>query len=474
VLTAAHCLEKAKRPGSTTLKVLKVVTGNSANTNNSDNTYEIKDAAIHHRFWADYRGAFDYGWIKLATRVPNIVPAQLPHNRLQSEELIERNKFIQIAGFGLTSLVPPGSGEEPKIGVKHDGKSPIQFRTGVELFAGNQRIDSCSGDSGGPAYIEDNGRLVLIGVTSRGPMPCASDYEAGAYSLVSEALCWLRSTAGYGQKDAVLSDFCVREAAQGATAEDDKIIMEEDFSKACQNATLPEASRYDLMQLFDVAGIPAEMSKLRCSELQDFIRNVKVLDISSRHMRQLSWLRHAKSLETLFASDNMISTIRAVEELKGLRLLDVRNNAITNIQGLERLAKKITVFGAKTQMKNLDETRYREIAELGAAAGSDKRTLIIVLRDILAVGDIARKSRDLALKRQLNLDHRSLRSLDALGELENLEELSIAGNPEIKDWEPLLTIPRLKWLRYGATDPIPEDVIAKLVNRGTVAIPIPE
>ena len=460
------------------MRSLKVVTGNSVREKTTDNTYDIDDAAIHPRFWEDHRGAFDYGWLKLSTPVKGIQPAHLPHNRQQSEDWIKSSNSLRIVGFGLTSLIPPASGEEPKIGVKHQGQSPIHFRTGVEIFAGNHKIDSCSGDSGGPAFVDPpaqhghGGSLELVAVTSRGPMPCASEYEAGAYGLVSEALCWLRSTAEYGRQDAVLADFCVRDAAQGATAEDDKIIMGKNFSDACQNPYLSEASRYDLMQLFDVAGLQAEMSKVRCDELRDFIRTVKTLDLSSRHMRQLAWLRHATSLEAVFAADNMLESIRGVENLEKLTFLDVRNNAITNIQGLDRMAKKITVYGTRTQMKNLDETHYREIAELGAAAGSDKRTLIIALRDILAVGDIPRKSRDLALKRQLNLDERGLRSLEALPGLENLEELSIAGNPEIRDWDPLLTIPRLKWLRYGTSDHPPDDILKKLTGNGTALIPI--
>lgn len=478
VLTAAHCLEKAKRPNSNSLQTLKIITGSSTHERTTDKTFEITDAQIHPKFWNDHRGAFDFAWIKLDRPVTGIEPARIPLSHRHVAEKIKRSKNLIIAGFGLSTLTPPASGEEPKIGVKLKAESPIKFRTGVEVFAGNHSVDSCSGDSGGPAFVESRSTdsnlkiLDLVGVTSRGPMPCASDYEAGAYGLVSEAICWLRSTANYRQDDPDLADFCVREAARGATTDDDRIILEQSFMEACQSPDLSEASRHDLMQLFEITRVPAEISKERCGELRDIIQKASIIDLSSRHLRQLTWLRHATALEVLLASDNMLEAIRGVENLKKLTLLDVRNNAITNTQGLERMGKKITVFGAKTQMKNIDETRYREIAEQGAAAGSERRTLIIALRDMLAAGDIARKSRDLALKRQLNLDARDLRSIEGLRDLENLVGLSIANNPDIKDWHVLLTLPRLGSLRYTATDGIPIEVIDRLKSSGTTLIPV--
>ncbi len=477
VLTAAHCLEKATRPQSTTLASLKIVTGATTTPRTTENTYDIERAAIHPKFWSDYRGAYDFGWIKLTRPVPGISPIQLPETRTHANSLLNAIKSVIIAGYGFSSLSLPTNGEEPKIGMRLQGKTPIKFRTGAELYAGNQDVDACSGDSGGPAFAEvalekDSGRkLILLGVTSRGPMPCASNYEAGAYGLATESLCWLRSTAKYRINDPVLADFCVRETAQAATTDDDTIVMDNSFLDACQSPHLTEASRHDLMQLFDVANIPADISKDQCMKLKEFLENATTLDLSHRNLHQLAWLRHAKQLTSLVATDNVLRSTRGVEQLDHLNILDVRNNAISSIQSLSRLAKKMQVFGAKTQLKNIDETHYRKIAELGAAAGSDRRTLILTLRDLLAAGEFARKSRDLALKRQINLDDRRLRSIEALMGLENLEAVSAAANPEIKDWEFILTLPRLRSFRYGA-DEVPGDILKELGTRGVTLVPV--
>lgn len=472
-LTAAHCFEKAMRLGPEALGSYKVVTGHSSTIAAERRTSVIVDAKIHPRFWEDYRGAMDFAWVRISPPMEDIQPAFLPLSRLEIDALIANSNDVLIAGFGLSSLVPPMPGQPAPMGVKLQGLSPIKFRTGVELFAGNSQIDGCTGDSGGPAFINvpksiaNPLGLVLVGVTSRGPMPCASDYEAGAYGLVTEAVCWLRSSASYRVQDPVLRDYCVREAAQGSSADDDHIVMQKPFAEACVDPHISEASRHDLAQLFRAAELPGSPNGQRCEQLEKWLQNMRNLDLHALHLRQLAWLRHAQNLETLDVSDNMILTTRGIELLSHLSLLDIRNNAVTDLSELQSLARRMSVFGLTTQLSNQIDTKYREIAEMGAAAGTDRRSLIIALRDILAGGDISRKSRDLALKRQLHLDERGLRSLSALHNLENLESLSIAHNPDIKDWEELLSLPRLKLLRYAASDKIPEDVLAKLAANGT-------
>jgi hypothetical protein len=57
--------------------------------------------------------------------------------------------------------------------------------------------------------------------------------------------------------------------------------------------------------------------------------------------------------------------------------------------------------------------------------------------------------------------------LTALEGLENLETLSLAKNPDIKDWQELLSLPRLKLLRYSSSDNIPSDVLSSLKENGT-------
>ena len=87
---------------------------------------------------------------------------------------------------------------------------------------------------------------------------------------------------------------------------------------------------------------------------------------------------------------------------------------------------------------------------------------------MLASGNVERKSWDLTQKRQLDISSRQLRSIQALRGLENLEVLSVGNNPDISDWQELLSLPKLRLLRYAAGDHIPEEILQELGRRGVV------
>ncbi len=50
---------------------------------------------------------------------------------------------------------------------------------------------SCSGDSGGPAYVEKNGQLYLFGITSRGDVLCN---QVGIYTNAAEFSGWIKNS----------------------------------------------------------------------------------------------------------------------------------------------------------------------------------------------------------------------------------------------------------------------------------------
>ena len=475
VLTAAHCFEKAAASTNSALNNIRVVVGNSSVDKNLRRTSSIVEASIHPQFWKNHRGAMDFAWIRISPPLREIESAITPKNRGTSDALLAllsgTAKAVQIVGFGLSSTKPPATGEPPLSGRKNAALAPLKFRTGVEIYAGNQETDTCTGDSGGPAFIEvprslenPSGR-VLIGVTSRGPMPCASNFEPGTYGLVSEALCWLKSSAGYRANDVALEEFCKSEDLLNQSPPDDDFVMTKTFNAACTDKNLSVAAHHDLLELLKVAGLAEITDDEICDQMFAFLRNTSFLDISNRNIRQLSWLRHAENLQTLVAADNLIKSIEPLKKLSRLKHIDLRNNQIPH-KNIAELAEQKSVLGLKTQASVMTNTRYRELAEKGSAVPSSKRALVIALRELLVTGDTERKSRDLALRRGLNLDRKQIRSLEAIRGLENLESLSIVGNPDIEGWDELLTLPRLKKLRHSAAYQIPVDVLSALQQHG--------
>ena len=88
------------------------------------------------------------------------------------------------------TLVGFGEDENKSAGRKREVEVPLtQFSaSGLEFQAGGNGLDSCRGDSGGPAFARlDSGEYVLAGVTSRG-YTCG---KGGYYSVPMGGICWL-------------------------------------------------------------------------------------------------------------------------------------------------------------------------------------------------------------------------------------------------------------------------------------------
>jgi len=81
------------------------------------------------------------------------------------------------------------------IPVKRSESSNFPGRNQTEFYAGAAKYpDTCKGDSGGPVFAKTpQGKLLLIGITSRGSGTCE---VGGVYTLVPAFLPWLESVAG--------------------------------------------------------------------------------------------------------------------------------------------------------------------------------------------------------------------------------------------------------------------------------------
>lgn len=66
--------------------------------------------------------------------------------------------------------------------------APVAYKSESEFVLNETNSGSCSGDSGGPAYIQTEGRLYLVGITSRGNLSCDS---RGVYTSISAHIDWL-------------------------------------------------------------------------------------------------------------------------------------------------------------------------------------------------------------------------------------------------------------------------------------------
>ncbi|MDG0815751.1 S1 family peptidase [Bdellovibrio svalbardensis] len=76
-------------------------------------------------------------------------------------------------------------------GILRQTEAPISSLQQTELRLDESKAGTCSGDSGGPAYIEKDGKFYLFGITSRGSVLCD---DTGVYTNALEYKQWIADT----------------------------------------------------------------------------------------------------------------------------------------------------------------------------------------------------------------------------------------------------------------------------------------
>ncbi len=76
-------------------------------------------------------------------------------------------------------------------GLLRIAEAPISFVHETEIKLNEKKSGTCNGDSGGPAFINKNGQLLLFGVTSRGSELCN---EVGVYTNTLVYKNWIADT----------------------------------------------------------------------------------------------------------------------------------------------------------------------------------------------------------------------------------------------------------------------------------------
>jgi secreted trypsin-like serine protease len=186
VLTAGHCVAPAS-----TYRV---------GTVDAPIGFAISRIAVHPRYSAsDYasgRVTADVALLKLATPLPaTVVPAALAVTRA-----VKPGDRFTIAGYGVTAARSDSGIGVPRAAALVATGRPgnLQVRL-VDPATRDQRagLGACTGDSGGPAFIENAGAFAVIGVVSWSTGPANSDGCGGLSGITPLALHrnWVIETA---------------------------------------------------------------------------------------------------------------------------------------------------------------------------------------------------------------------------------------------------------------------------------------
>lgn len=111
----------------------------------------------------------DIALIQFSGGIPSgYEPATIMEKRA-SEIAVQPGAKVVIAGYGITAMEAENSGLLRKTTMLVKAVSNNQS----EVLLVNAGHSACHGDSGGPAFILQNGRYLLWGVTSRGDKTCS-------------------------------------------------------------------------------------------------------------------------------------------------------------------------------------------------------------------------------------------------------------------------------------------------------------
>lgn len=194
VLTAGHCFYQD-------VKYEVALKANSMDRLSKAERISVRKAILH----PDYNENTHFN--DLSILILEHAAKTAPANLASREELNSALE-VRLVGFGNTDpLGTTGFGikREVSIPIKSIRTSPGQdlqqqeyqygFESDIEFVAGGEGYDSCTGDSGGPAYIIAGGKLKLAGTTSRSSLDSMSSCgDGGIYSRVDSQLAFITDT----------------------------------------------------------------------------------------------------------------------------------------------------------------------------------------------------------------------------------------------------------------------------------------
>jgi secreted trypsin-like serine protease len=189
VLTAGHCAEIAPE---------RIVAGTTDYTHGG-----VAVAVAATLVYPSFSDSYDVAVLQLATPIPGVEPRTIAS--ACTVGAFVAGTQVELVGYGLTDDAATGTNS-----VLHDATVAVTDPTcassdgcrpaiapGGEFAAGGDGVDSCDGDSGGPAYLATPRGAIAVGVVSRGvggaAQPCG---DGGIYVRIDKIAGWLADVAG--------------------------------------------------------------------------------------------------------------------------------------------------------------------------------------------------------------------------------------------------------------------------------------
>ena len=189
VLTAAHCVNGTRK------QPLRVVVGRTVLSGGAGQIRRVARIATHPRYKGWKSEKYDAAVLTLNNPVKGMPAVRLASAARNSLE--RPGRLATVAGWGNTIRQPPrgnnGSNypdrmRVARVPVVSDARARDAYGRSyvgaLMVAAGKRGKDACTGDSGGPMFAGQDGKLYQIGITSFG-RGCGARGYPGAYTEVN-------------------------------------------------------------------------------------------------------------------------------------------------------------------------------------------------------------------------------------------------------------------------------------------------
>lgn len=205
ILTAGHCLDGLSK------KTSKVQVTNAGSEKHAKKLNVVGPLGRHPLYKEPTAGGkkkagdiqYDFAYIKVSENLLQtfgITESQLPSLFVQTADIDAQLAFstqAMVYGYGLLDA-PTAFNPSPAGGFKREMLSNVTHDTALNILMSRTAEKGkgiCQGDSGGGLFMAAaDGQIFLAGILSgisTGTGGCGSEDSYGAYSMVSQHICWL-------------------------------------------------------------------------------------------------------------------------------------------------------------------------------------------------------------------------------------------------------------------------------------------
>lgn len=191
-VTAAHCVEHG-------VDHMGIITGEEIESSDRS-VLRVVDAEISKQWSEGNLAGQDAGDIALIRFEGKLPKGYHAAHMLPKKVSLQKGDQVILAGYGISNAMKKtGAGTLRKTEVSVQDP---QFGKTEILLDQRNGSGACHGDSGGPAFVESNGKYYLMGVTSRGyPVTAPDDcHHEVVYTRVNAYKNWISQTAKELQK----------------------------------------------------------------------------------------------------------------------------------------------------------------------------------------------------------------------------------------------------------------------------------